>query len=171
MKRNLLCATIGATALAALFSVSASAQTCAAPDTSWHPDAAGTPALAGTTCGHEAGIVSVCTGSAGAPAAAYVAQIQVADAPAGSYTTITFAGGAGYTISAYLVPTASGCNADAACTTVGDGSTTMLHGDTPAGSYYLILTGADFDTAGACGTFTATANGTLPVTLQNFSVG
>ncbi|HEY6941365.1 hypothetical protein [Dokdonella sp.] len=168
MKRNLLC---GATALAALFSMSAGAQTCASPDTSWHPDAAGTPALSGTTCGHEAGIISVCQGAGGAPAAAYVAQVTIADAPGGSFTNIDFTGGAGYAISAYLVPTSSGCNADAACTTVGDATTNMLHGDIPAGSYFLIITGADFDAPGACGPFTAAADGTLPVTLQSFTVG
>jgi hypothetical protein len=168
MKRNLLC---GAVALAVLFSASAGAQTCAAPDTTWHPDTTGTPSLTGTTCGHESGIISVCQGAGGAPAAAYVAQINIADAPDGSFTNIDFTGGAGYTISAYLVPTASGCNADAACTTVGDGTTDMLHTDIPAGSYYLIITGADFDAPNACGTFTAAANGTLPVTLQSFTVG
>jgi hypothetical protein len=168
MKRNLLCATIGATALAALFSVSAGAQTCAAP-ASWTPDSGGTPPLAGTTCGNETGILSVCQGASGAPQAAFVALVNIT--AAGTYTDIAFTGGAGYTISAYLVPQASGCNADAACTTVGDGSTHMLHGDTPPGSYYLILTGADFDAAGSCGTFSAAANGSLPVTLQNFTVG
>lgn len=168
MKRNLLC---GTAALAALFSLSAGAQTCALPDTTWHPDAAGNPPLTGTTCGNEAGIISVCQGAAGAPAAAYVAQVTIADAPNGSFTNIDFTGGAGYTISAYLVPTASGCNADAACTTVGDGTTDMLHGDIAAGSYFLIVTGADFDGPGSCGTFTAAANGTLPVTLQSFTVG
>jgi hypothetical protein len=168
MKRNLLC---GAVALAVLFSASAGAQTCAAPDTTWHPDTTGTPSLTGTTCGHESGIISVCQGAGGAPAAAYVAQINIADAPDGSFTNIDFTGGAGYTISAYLVPTASGCNADAACTTVGDATTDMLHADIPAGSYYLIITGADFDAPNSCGTFSAVANGTLPVTLQSFTVG
>ena len=46
----------------------------------------------------------------------------------------------------------------------------MLHGDIPPGQYYLIVTGADFDAPGACGTFTMSTNGTLPVTLQNFTV-
>ncbi|MBA8883936.1 hypothetical protein [Dokdonella fugitiva] len=167
MKRNLLCATIGATALAALFSVSAGAQTCAAP-ASWTPDAGGNPVINDTTCGHETGIVGTCQ-TFTAPAAAYVAQIDVA--AAGTFTDITFTGGAGYTIAAYLVPSASGCNANAPCTTTGDGTTHMLHGDIPPGNYYLIVTGADFDASGACGTFTMQANGTLPVTLQSFTVG
>jgi hypothetical protein len=168
MKRNLLC---GAVALAVLFSASAGAQTCAAPDTTWHPDTTGAPPLSGTTCGHETGIISVCQGAGGAPAAAYVAQVNIADAPDGTFTNIDFTGGAGYNIAVYLVPTASGCNADAACTTVGDATTDMLHADIPAGSYYLIITGADFDAPNSCGTFSAVANGTLPVTLQSFTVG
>ena len=167
MKLNLL---YGAIALSALFSASAGAQTCASPAT-WNPDTSGVPVLSGTTCGpgNETGIISVCQGGFGAPAAAYIAQINVA--AAGTYTNITFTNGAGYSLAAFVVPTSSGCNTDANCTASGDAGSPMLHGDTPPGSYYLIITGADFDPAGACGTFTATANGTLPVTLQSFSVG
>lgn len=143
------------------------AQTCASP-AQWRTGASGQPALTGTTCGHEAGIVSVCQGAGGAPGAAYVAQIQVAAAAV--FSSIGFTGGSGYTLSAYLVPQASGCNTDAACTTVGDGSTPMFHQDIPPGAFYLIVTGADFDQPGACGTFTVTADGFLPVTLQGFSV-
>jgi hypothetical protein len=170
MKRNLLSATFGAAAMAALFSVSAAAQTCASP-ASWHPDASGNPDLSGSTCANEAGILSVCQNAAGAPQAAFVALVDIAAQPQGSFNTVTFTGGAGYTISTYLVPQASGCNNNAACTTVGDGSTPMAHTDIPPGQYYLIITGADFDAAGACGTFNAHADGTLPVTLQSFSVG
>jgi hypothetical protein len=153
----------------AAFASSAGAQTCAAPST-WFPNAGGTPPLTGTTCapGNETGIISVCQGAAGAPAAAYVVQINIADP--GIFTDIGFTGGAGYTISAYLVPQANGCNADGACTTVGDGSTHMLHADIPPGIYYLIITGADFDASGACGTFSAAANGFLPVSLQAFAI-
>lgn len=166
MKRNILLTSLGSAALAAMFSVSASAQTCAAP-AAWTPDAAGTPTISDTTCGHETGITSTCADSFGAPGAAYVALVNVA--AAGTFTNITFAGGAGYTIATYLVPQANGCG-NFACTTTGDGTTPMLHSDIGPGAYYLIVTGADFDTAGSCGTFTATANGSLPVSLQEFSV-
>lgn len=145
-----------------------SAQTCVAPAT-WHPGVAGTPDLSGTTCGHETGIISVCQNAAGAPARAFVASIFVA-ADVAAFTAIDFTGGAGYTISTYLVPQAGGCNNNAACTTVGDGSTSMHHGDIPPGTYYLIITGADFDTPGACGTFNAHSDSFLPVTLQAFSI-
>ncbi|HEY6941368.1 hypothetical protein [Dokdonella sp.] len=144
------------------------AQTCASPEV-WHVFPGGTPPLTGTTCGHETGIISVCQGAGSAPAQAFVVGglTVTADAP---FTQIDFTGGGGYTLSAYLVPQSSGCNADAACTTVGDGSTNMLHGDIPPGTYYLIITGADFDPPNACGPFTASADGPLPVTLLGFSV-
>lgn len=161
----LLASSLAVVALA--LPLAAGAQTCAAPQ-AWQTDQSGQPALAGTTCGHEAGIVSVCQGGFTAPGQAYIATVGIADA--GTFTTITFGGGGGYTISAYLVPIASGCNADAACTTVGDASTPMLHADIPEGQYFLILTGADFDAAGSCGPFTATPNGTLPVELRTFTI-
>ncbi|MEO6102310.1 MAG: hypothetical protein ABIP44_01560 [Pseudoxanthomonas sp.] len=91
-------------------------------------------------------------------------------AAAATFSEITFVGGAGYTLAAYLVPVASGCNANAACTTTGDGSTHMLHADMPPGGYYLIITGADFDAPNACGVFTASMNGTVPIVLQTFDV-
>lgn len=168
MKRNTIATLISGAVLALGFSVSASAQTCASP-AAWQPDSAGSPPLTGTTCGAETGIISACQGGFGSPGAAFVARIDVT--AAGSYDNIAFTGGAGYTIVSYLVPEATGCNVDGACTTVGDGTTPMLHTDTPPGSYYLIITGADFDAPGACGPFTATADGSLPVTLKSFSVG
>ncbi|TCO41922.1 hypothetical protein EV148_102276 [Dokdonella fugitiva] len=148
------------------FSSLALAQTCASPAI-WAMDATGSPALAGTTCGHETGIVGTCQ-TFTAPGAAYVVRINVI-APA-TFTDIAFTGGPGYTLAAYLVPEASGCNANAACTTTGDGTTHMLHVDIPPGAYYLIITGADFDAPGSCGTFTAASNGFLPVTLQSFNI-
>jgi hypothetical protein len=163
------CLSMSALALGALLlSDSLAAQTCAAPAT-WHPDASGNPSLNGSTCGHETGIISVCQNAAGAPGQAFVTSIFVA-ADAGTFLTINFVGGPGYTLSAYLVPQAGGCNNNAACTTVGDGSTPILHTDVPPGTYYLILTGADFDAPNACGTFTVLSDSYLPVTLQTFSV-
>ena len=166
MKRNLLLSTLGGVVLAGMFSASASAQTCAAP-AAWNPDVAGTPTLAGSTCGNEGGIAATCNDAFGAPSAAFVAQIDVA--AAGTFTNIDFTGGAGYTIAAYLVPSANGCG-NFACTTTGDETTDMLHADIGPGSYYLIITGADFDAQGACGDFIAAANGSLPVTLQDFTI-
>jgi len=110
----------------------------------------------------------MCQGASGAPAAAFVAIVNIA--AAGTFTNIDFTGGSGYALAAYLVPQANGCNSDGPCQTVGDETADMLHIDAPPGTYYLIITGADFDSPGACGTFTAQANGSLPVQLQSFTV-
>jgi hypothetical protein len=172
MNRNLLC---GA-ALAALFSVSAGAQTCAAPDTSWHPDAAGSPDLPGSTCGHETGILSTCDGGNGAPGAAYVAQVVIAAAPNGSFTTISLVDDSGGTFHGILaaVNTTVGCVTGAGdtghCTTSGDTTFPVQHANLSPGTYNLIVTGNDLDAAGVCGAFHLHADGTLPVTLQNFTV-
>ncbi|HEY6941369.1 hypothetical protein [Dokdonella sp.] len=156
---------MAASAMVALAASSANAQTCADPLVWTFPS--NSPPLTGTTCGHETGIISVCQGADSAPGQAFIASITVT--AQGTFTDIDFTGGAGYVLSAYLVPQAAGCNADGPCTTVGDASTNMLHGDIPPGAYYLIITGADFDPPNACGPFTAAANGT-PVSLQAFSI-
>jgi hypothetical protein len=172
MKFNLLC---GA-ALAALFSMSAGAQTCGAPDTTWHPDAGGSPDLTGTTCGHETGLISACESNFGAPGAAYVAQVSTA--ASGTYTSITVTGEpANYAASLYIVSTTS---SPTPCDVGGSGDTghcatsssvAVQRANIPdGGTYYVIVTGADFDTAGACGAFALHANGTLPVSLQSFTV-
>lgn len=171
MKFNLLCGTV----LSALFSMSAGAQTCGAPDMTWHPDVAGTPDLTGTTCGHETGLISACESNFGSPAAAYVAQVTTAGA--GTYGSIALTGGAGYSASLYVVSTTSsptpcdvGGSGDTGHCQTASSSAVQRVNIPDGGTYYLIVTGADFDTAGACGAFTLHADGTLPVTLQNFTV-
>jgi hypothetical protein len=171
MKFNLLC---GA-AFAALFSMSAGAQTCASPDTSWHPDDSGSPDLVGSTCGHETGLISACESNFGSPGAAYVAQVTTA--ASGTYGQIQLTGGAGYAASLYVVSTTS---SPTPCDVSGNGDTghcqtsssvAVQRANIPdGGTYYLIVTGADFDTAGACGDFTLHATGSLPVSLQSFTV-
>lgn len=171
MKLNLLCGTL----LSALFSMSAGAQTCASPDTSWHPDTLGMPTLSGSTCLHETGLISACESTFGAPKEAYVAQINTS--AAGTFTTIAVSGGPAFAATLYAVNTTSSptpCNSSVAGGDTGhcqtSSSVSITHANLPPASYFLIVTGADFDTAGACDTFTLTANGTLPVTLQNFTV-
>lgn len=46
----------------------------------------------------------------------------------------------------------------------------MLNNDIGSGSYYLIVTGADFDAQGACGPFIIGSNSFLPVSLHAFSI-
>jgi hypothetical protein len=172
MKLNLLC---GA-ALAALFSVSAGAQTCASPVLTWHPDATGNPDLPGSTCGNETGILSTCDGGNGAPGAAYVAQVVIAAQPNGSFNSIALvddSGGAFHGILAAVNQTVGcvgGTGDTGHCTTSGDTTFPIQHTNLAPGTYNLIVTGNDLDAPGACGAFHLHADGTLPVTLQNFTV-
>jgi len=170
MKFNLIC---GA-ALAALFSASVGAQTCGSPDDSWHPDASGSPVLAGTTCGAETALISACQGGFGSPGAAYVARVTTT--AEGTYSQIAVGGDTGsFTPTLYVVRT----SVAGACDTAGGDTGTCQTSSSiaaqaaniPPGQYYLIVTGADFDAPGSCGAFTLTANGTLPVSLQSFTVG
>lgn len=151
---------------AMLASTPALAQTCASP-TRILTDAAGFPALQGTTCGHETSITSICGAMFGTPGQAWVGVLDVV--AAATFNSMTFTGGVGYTMVAYLIPQASGCG-DFDCTTSADRGSPMRHVNIPPGSYYLIVTGADFDAPNACGAFTMTRDGWLPVALQAFSV-
>lgn len=170
LKLNLMCGL----ALAALFSGSVGAQTCANPYGSWHPGIGGTVPLQGTTCGAETALISACDGAFGAPGAAYVASISTtAEAP---YTQIAVDGDAGsFTPTLYVVRTSApnACNTAAGDTGICQTSSSVgvLATNIPPGQYYLIVTGADFDAPGSCGAFTLTADGPLPVSLQSFTVG
>jgi len=168
MKRNLLFTSIGAAAVAVLFSASVNAQTCASPNM-WQPNAAGTPTISDTTCNGEASPGGgFCQSGFNAPGPAYVALSTFAASR--TFTTVNFTGGAGYDLAVYVVPQANGCNSNGACQTTGDATTPLNTGDIPDGTYYILMTAADFDGAGACGPVTATSNGSFPVTLQDFTV-
>ncbi|HEY6545173.1 MAG TPA: hypothetical protein VIZ64_09775, partial [Dokdonella sp.] len=121
-------------ALGLLLAIGASepgkAQTCAAPH-AWHPWSSGQGvAMAESTCGHETGIIAVCQDAFDAPGAAFVARVTVADDAL--FTAIDATGGPGYTLAMYLIPVANGCG-NFPCTTTGDATTDLLHGDIPAG--------------------------------------
>lgn len=172
MKLTLIC---GA-ALAAIFSLSAGAQSCASPNTTWQPNAAGTPPINGDTCaaGTETGIVSLCGGGQSAAGHAYVVKFTAQ--AAGTFTTISLSAVTGFTgyMGVVNVATAGACNGGGdtgTCQTSGDATNPVQHANLANGtSYYLIVSNSGSDAATACGTFTLTANGTLPVTLQDFSV-
>lgn len=172
MKFNLVLAALASAA----FSMSAGAQTCAAP-ASWNPATNGAPDLTGTTCGHEDGIASTCSGANGAPQKAFVAKVSVS--AEGTFTGITLtdnSSGAFHPLLA-VVPASSPCpdaSGDVSpCTTSGDSSNPVQHAVIGPGSYYLIVTGNDLDIGATpgCGAFTLHADGTLPVSLQSFTVG
>ena len=164
MKRNLLVASL---ALGGLFSVSAMAQTCGGPQ-SWQPDASGTPAISGTTCGGDTTAAGYCGGNLDAPGPAYVMSSTFAASR--TFTNISLTGGAGYDAVMYISSQALGCGTNAACTATGDTGAPIPTADVPDGSYFVIVTAATFDGAGSCGTFTITSNGSFPVMLQDFTV-
>lgn len=164
MKRNLFVASL---AFGALFSLPAIAQTCGGP-AAWQPDATGTPTVTGTTCGGDTTAAQYCAGNLDAPGPAYV--IQSTFAATRTFTAISLTGGAGYDAVMYMSPSAAGCGTNAGCTATGDPGAPIPSGDVPDGSFFLIVTAATFDAAGSCGTFTFTADGSFPVTLQDFTV-
>ena len=170
MKRNLLCASIVAIAFGAIAGT-ASAQTCANNDT-WQPPVGGGDHTGDTCTGEATGSNSgFCGGLFDAPGPAYVIRSTFAGSRTAS--TVSFAStGGNYTLAAYAVAAGSGCNANGQCASTGSASTPMnvTSAFMPDGDYFLIVTGSSNSGAGGCGTFTATANGTFPVALQNFSV-
>lgn len=167
MKRNLLVASLGAVALGTMFSMSASAQTCASPF-AWQPPPAG-ETIGGTTCGQESNNGGgFCGGNFGAPGPAYV--IQSTFAAGRTATTIDITNNVGFGGAVYVTPVASGCGVNANCVATGSPGSPVALSFVPNGDFFVIVTGVDFDANGACGTFNLTADGTFPVTLQDFSV-
>lgn len=165
MKRNLLVCSIGALALGTLFSLSATAQTCAAPG-AWQPDASGSPTVSGTTCGGDTTAPGYCAGNLDAPGPAYVIQSNFAASR--TFTTLSLTGGAGYDAVMYVEST---CGTNGACTATGDSTGgTIPSTDIPDGTFFIVISAATFDAPGACGTFTITSNGSFPVMLQDFTV-
>jgi hypothetical protein len=165
MKRNLLVASLGTLAFGTLFSLSAAAQTCTAP-TAWQPPPAGS-SVTGTTCGGDTTAAGYCGGNLDAPGPAYVISSTF---NSGTFTNISLTGGAGYDAVMYISASATGCGTNAACTATGDTGAAIPSTDVPNGSYFIIVTAATFDTAGQCGTFTISSDGSFPVSLQDFSV-
>lgn len=171
MKRNVLVASLGALALGALFSVSASAGTCAAP-TSWQPPSAGGE-ISGTTCGGDATAPSYCGGNFDAPGPAYVIQSNFTAAGSANrnFSSITVGGGgAGFDVAVYMTPVAAGCGTDAACGATGDALSPITSPFVAAGNWFIIVTAGSTNNPGSCGAFTLTSDGSLPVSLQNFDI-
>lgn len=167
MKRNLLVATLGALAMGALFSMSASAQTCEAPF-AWQPPTTG-DTISATTCGQEdENGGGFCGGNFGAPGPAYV--IQSTFDGTRTFNNVTISDVAGFGGAVYMSSVANGCGANAACGPTGSPGAPIPTADVQDGSWFIIVTAADFDGVGACGTFTLTSDGSFPVTLQDFSI-
>lgn len=145
-----------------------SAQTCASP-TPYNTPISG-PTASGTTCGASDEVNLFCGGinSSGKPDVVF----QVSLGPSRTATQITVSDGgsptSGYTPT--LIMYSDACATANSCVATGDTSTPADITSVADGTYFLTMTAGNSDASGACGSFAITANGTLPVKLQNFSI-
>jgi hypothetical protein len=149
-----------------LGSGAAFAQTCAAPG-SWTPDATGAPPINVDLCAGSDSVALFCQflDSSGKNDGIY----QITFAAGFTATSISVSGGtATFNPVTYLY--SDTCTTANACVQSGDAGTPLPLAGTAPGTYFLAVTAAASDGAGACGQPTMTTNGTFPVSLQNFSV-
>lgn len=143
------------------------AQTCGTPGT-WTPGPDGSPPTDPVNlCNGSDSVALFCDflDSAGKNDAIY--QINLV----AGYTaqTITVSGAAqGFNPVTYLY--SAGCATGGGCVQSGDAGTALPLAGTAAGTYFLAVSAASSDAAGACGTVSLSTNGTFPVSLQSFSV-
>ncbi len=149
-----------------LGSGAAFAQTCGAPG-SWNPDSTGAPPVTTDLCAGSDSVALFCQflDSSGKNDGIY----QITLAAGFTATSISVNGGtATFNPVTYLYSDA--CTTANACVQSGDAGTPLpLTGTTP-GTYFLAVTAAASDGAGACGQPQMSTDGTFPVSLQNFSV-
>lgn len=149
-------------------SVPATAQTCVSPIL-WPPAPAGGSIETHTTCGGDVTATSYCAGNQSAPGPAVVFHTVFASAR--TFTEISLSGGSsGLDPVMYMSAFADGCGTNAACGRSGDNAFPMSDADIPDGDWYLIVTAAGIDSAGACGFFGLSTNGSFPVVLQEFTI-
>lgn len=151
-----------------LASPAAFAQTCASP-AAFNTPAAG-PTASGDTCA-ATDLVSLYCGaqdSVNKPDVIYSLTLAAAGASR-TATSISITGaGTGFTPTIFLYTGA--CATGDGCQAQGETGFPMDLTSVGAGTYLLAVSASQVDGSGACGTYTITANGTLPVSLQEFSV-
>ena len=87
----------------------------------------------------------------------------------GANATIAYTAN-GYTGVVYLMPSPCAPSTDPTGIGTSTGTNMTVSGLTNGATYYVIFTANPGGPEDACGTFTGTVTGTLPVSLQNFSV-
>jgi hypothetical protein len=149
-----------------LGSGAAFAQTCGAPG-SWNPDTTGAPPVVTDLCAGSDSVALYCQflDSAGKNDGIY--QINLA---AGFTATSISVSGAGAGFNPVTILYTAACATGDGCSQSGDANNPLPLAGTAPGAYFLAVSAAPSDAAGACGTTTMTTNGTFPVSLQNFSV-
>ena len=159
----------GITALLLGTSTIATAQTCASPvpfRTPWPG-----PTASGTTCGGTDSVSLYCGALDSANKNDAIFSISLA--PAGPLRTMTQLGisnVSGIGFAPIVVLYSAACASGDGCAATGDGSNALSFVPVPGGSYFLAVSAGPLDGSGSCGTFTITANGTVPVQLQHFSI-
>lgn len=153
-----------------LASGTAFAQTCATPG-GFTPGSNPTATGGTTTCGLADSITDICSGSLGTtgPEAAY----QFTTGAAGPFATQFSLTNTTGDVTMFLLSSAcagsSACASESGDTVAGQGTETMNVSLAASTTYWVVVTSF----AGApnnCGAFSLSANGTLPVQLQKFSV-
>jgi hypothetical protein len=144
------------------------AQTCGTPGT-WTPDTTGQPTVSADTCTSPDDVALYCNILDSQGKGDAVWSITLADTRTATSIAVTGAA-AGFNPTAYLYTGA--CAAGGGCQQTGSvGSNVPLStAQAPSGTYFLAASAAAADGVGACGTVTLAADGTFPVSLQNFSV-
>ncbi len=162
MKKTLICVAI------LMAAPSAFAQTCGSAIPFNTP--ANGPTASGNTCTATDAVSLYCGAqdSVNKPEVIYSVNLAAAGASR-TATSITIAGaGAGFTPTIFLYTGA--CATGDGCQQTGETGFPMDLTSVGAGAYTLAVSASQVDAGGACGTYTITANGTLPVSLTNFSV-
>lgn len=139
---------------------------CTTPG-SWNPNASGAPSVTDDLCAGTDSVALFCQflDSAGKNDGVY----SITLAAGFTATSITVSGAAaGFNPVIYLYSDA--CTTANSCVQTGDATTPLPLAGTAPGNYFLAVSAAASDGAGACGTTTMSTNGTFPVALQNFSV-
>ena len=164
MKKYINLAFAGCLAVASL---AATAQTCGSPGAFNTPGSG--PTAGGTTCGGSDSIALICDvlDSAGKNDAVYSVTIGASGVTA---TQIALSGVTGAGFNAIVALFTGTCSAGSGCVASGDAGSPMSLSGVAAGTYFMTVSAASADASGACGTYVLTANGTLPVSLQSFSV-
>ncbi len=164
MKTSKICVLL-ASLTGILFAASVGAQTCASPSAFNTPPTG--PTDTGTTCGASDEVVLFCGSLDSSGKNDIIYQINVG--PSKTATNITISGGAaGFTPTLFIYSDA--CNTANSCVATGDTATPADLSGVGTGTYFMALTAGSAEASGACGGYTITANGTLPVELKGFSV-
>lgn len=145
--------------IALAFGANAMAQTCASP-----LPIQSNSAVSGDTCTSS----NTLPGYGGIPSPQ--SEIIYSFVAQGANATISLAHtGAPFGATMFVMP--SPCSSSTDPIALGDFTTPMaVTGLTDGATYYVIITGDPGGPADACGPFTATVTGILPVELQSFSV-